>query len=153
MKWIIVLLCVLAVLFVITNGRAEASHHETTHYKGWTAPDSWCSHHSDSYHLRNCVKAQRVVYKTFPRSTEQDAMQVASCETGDTFDRWATNSSSGTAGLFQLHPGNVGRFVKWGDRHIVISRQLYNSWVNAKAALFLSRGGKDWGEWAGVCQP
>lgn len=143
-------------LIVVSVGQAGA-HHRLTHYKGWTAPDSWCQTHTDRFHMKNCIKAQRVIYTVFPRAHRQAAMRVAYCETGHTFDRWATNDSSGTAGLFQIHPGNDGTTWSWGSRSITIdSSRLYNSWYNAKVALHMSLGGSKWdgpGRWAGVCQP
>lgn len=153
MKWIAAAIVVVAVLALIATGQAQPGHHKVSHYRGWQSPDNFCRLHVDSFHLRNCIKAQRVIYTVFPNHTQQDAMLVVSCETGDTYSRWATNRESRTAGLFQVHPGNVGRFVRWGNRHTVIARDLYNSWVNAKAALYLSKGGTDWHEWAGICQP
>ena len=153
MKWIAAAIVVVAVLALTITTRAQPGHHKVSHYRGWQAPDNFCRSHVSFFHLRNCIKAQRVIYTVFPRHTQQDAMRVSSCETGRTYNRWATNDSSGTAGLFQVHPGNVGRFVRWGDRHIVIGHQLYNSWVNTKVALYLSKGGTDWQEWDGVCQP
>lgn len=94
-----------------------------------------------------------VIRTTFPNATEHRALGVALCETGNKLNKYATNESSGTMGLFQIHPGNVGRIIHWrGHGSIVIPRNLYDPWVNARVALYMSKGGKDWHEWAGICQ-
>jgi len=141
-------------LIVISVGNATG-HHKQTHYKGWTAPDSWCQQNIDQYHMKNCIKAQRVIYTVFPKRNWHAAMRVSSCETGRTYDRWATNPSSRTAGLFQVHPGNHGTTWSWRGHgsHTIDSHRLYNSWYNARTAAYMSDGGTNWGQWARVCQP
>ena len=139
-------------LIVISVGNATG-HHKQTHYKGWTAPDSWCQEHVHPSHFRNCIKAQRVIYVIFPNRTQQAAMRVAYCESR-TY-RWATNPSSHTAGLFQVHPGNNGTTWSWRGHgsHTIDKHRLYNSWYNARTALYMSNGGSNWEQWDGVCQP
>jgi len=144
-KWIVVVLSTLAL------ATPSLAHHGVVH--GWKPPDNFCHTAVGPAYYQNCIRAQRVIYKVFPDNTQRGAMLVARCETGRTYDRWATNRSSRTAGLFQIHPGNIGRFVYWRNRHIIISPDLYNPWVNAEAALYLSKGGKDWHEWDPVCHP
>jgi hypothetical protein len=152
MRWIVMLVAFLLSLF--TTPDVGVAHHRVTHYKGWTAPDSWCQQHVDSSHMRNCIKAQRVIHTVFPHRTYEAAMRVSLCETGRTFDRWATNRYSRTAGLFQIHPGNNGTTWYWseGSSLTIDSTRLYNSWYNARVALYMSKGGTDWDQWDAVCR-
>ena len=133
--------CVLAFIFV---GSAHA-----VKYKGWSPPDRWCQENAYGVYRWNCIKAQRVVYATFPRATRQHAMEVVSCETGRTFNRFAINYSTYVMGLFQVDDGWRGQVV----RNYTIRHDLFNSWNNARAAFVLSNRGYDWGQWASVCRP
>lgn len=155
MKWIAAAIAVVAILALTLSTDARTRHHKETHYRGWQAPDSYCRQFITDPYLINCIKAQRVIYTVFPHRTRLAAMGVALCETGNTFDRWATNPSSRTAGLFQVHPGNHGTTWHWqGHGSITIDRhRLYNSWYNARVAVYMSNGGTSWRQWAGVCQP
>ena len=153
MKWITVLLAaVVAGLMMSVSG---AAHQGLPHHKGYHAPDDFCAVYADVFHRLNCVKAQRVVYTIFPRGTRRSAMLVVKCETGHTFDRWATNRSSRTASLFQVHPGNHGTRWTWKGHgtFTIDSNRLYNAWYNAQAALYMSEGGENWGQWDPVCHP
>ncbi len=152
MKWIAAAIVVVAVL---ATGANASSHHKETHYRGWQAPDDYCYQLVTAPYIKNCVKAQRVIYTVFPRRNWHAAMRVSSCETGRTYDRWATNPSSRTAGLFQVHPGNNGTTWHWRGHgsHTIDSSRLYNSWYNARTALYMSDGGSNWEQWAGICQP
>lgn len=137
-------MALMAVLVCLFTADASA-----VKYKGWTPPDRWCNAYADSAHRWNCIKAQRVVYATFPRATRQHAMLVVRCETGRTFNRFAINHSTNVMGLFQVDDGWRGRTV----RQYTIQHNLFNSWNNAKAAFVLSNRGYDWGQWARVCRP
>lgn len=96
---------------------------------------------------------QHVIRTVFPEATEHRAIGVAYCETGGTFNTYAVNRTSGTSGLFQIHPGNRGRVLYWhGHGSMVIDGNLFDPWNNARIALYMSKGGYDWHEWAAVCQ-
>lgn len=115
-------------------------------------------------------QAKRIVYATFPDDTQDAALRVVACETGNTFQPWSYNSS-GASGYFQVLTGNAGRvlYYKWPNgryeqlkirgwekikkhgKTIAVVNRLFNPWYNAKVALFLSSGGHDWGEWS--CKP
>lgn len=142
-----------ALMLVVTSVGNAAGHHRTTHYKGWTAPDSWCQQHVHPSHFSQCIRAQRVIYTVFPDRTQQAAMAVAYCESR-TY-RWATNPYSGVRGLFQVHPGNHGTTWGWQGhgRHTIDSSRLYNSWYNARTAAYMSDGGTNWGQWDPRCHP
>ena len=129
-------------------------------YKRWTARKwkrrSINKRENLTWALSNpYLYARMVVYSIFPENTQAGALSVVACETGHTYDESATNSSSGTMGYFQVHPGNVGRVLYWGSRRMVIqhnsSNSLYDPWYNTKVAHFLSKGGTNWSEWH--CQP
>ena len=106
------------------------------------------------------AKAKKVVYQTFPASTRDAALRVVGCETGHDYTPWSYNSS-GASGLFQILTGNAGRVLYYAGQKLTIvgwygprghqQNLLFNPWYNARVALFLSRGGTDWGEWS--CQP
>lgn len=107
-------------------------------------------------------RAQRIVYAVFPDSTQEAAMRVVGCETGYTYSEWSYNPS-GASGYFQVLQGNAGRVLRYdrswpggrqyGGQMLIIPRgiRLFLPWTNARVALFLSKGGTDWGEWA--CKP
>lgn len=65
------------------------------------------------------------------------ACSVASCETGGTFDEYATGAL-GERGWFQIRPIH-GRLSS------------YDPETNVMAAMTLSRGGYDWSAWS--CRP
>jgi hypothetical protein len=98
------------------------------------------------------AKAKRIIYATFPDSTQDAALRVVACETGNTFSPWSYNRS-GASGYFQILQGNAGRVLDYNGHKMIIPRgqALFNPWTNAKVALFLSHGGTDWHEW--VCRP
>ncbi len=92
-----------------------------------------------------------IIRALFPDATEHRALGVADCESN--LDIYATNRTSGTASLFQIHPGNRGRTIYWrGHGSLVIGGNLYDPWNNTRIALYMSKGGYDWHEWASVCQ-
>jgi hypothetical protein len=84
-------------------------------------------------------RARHIVYSVFPRATAPAALRVVRCETGGTFSPWAHNRS-GASGLFQIMPF-----------HVASPRRLFEPWFNARVALRLSHGGRDWSPW--VCRP
>jgi Lysozyme like domain len=69
------------------------------------------------------------------------ALEVARCETGGTFDPHALGSA-GERGLFQIHPIHFG----WLNE-----RRLFQPLYNAWAAYRLSHGGRSWSHW--TCRP
>lgn len=107
-------------------------------------------------------KARRIVYATFPDSTQDAALRVVGCETGYTYSEWSYNRS-GASGYFQILQGNAGRLLKYdpawpdGNKHggklllIPSGTKLFLPWTNTRVALFLSHGGTDFHEW--VCKP
>ena len=99
------------------------------------------------------AKAKAVIYSTFPKATRDAAFRVVGCETGYSYLPWAYNSSSGASGYFQILQGNAGRVLHYhgGTMTIPSGKALFDPWVNARVALFLSRGGTDWHEWS--CRP
>lgn len=111
----------------------------------------------------NWQKANRIIRAVFPDSTENAALRVVACETGGTFSPWSFNRSSGASGYFQVLQGNAGRVLKYDKTwpgaekeagHMLIipsGSRLFNPWLNARVALFLSHGGTNWGEWS--CKP
>lgn len=103
----------------------------------------------------NYQRARHVIYATFPRATAYRALGVCDCETGGTYSPTIVNTSSGVTGLFQIHPGNVGTYWCWkghGCMAHTSSTNLYDPWTNAKLALYMSKGGYDWTQWASVCR-
>jgi hypothetical protein len=109
------------------------------------------AHHNIKHNYR---VARYIVYATFPDSTQHRALGVVGCETGGIYNKGATNRSSGTRGYFQVHPGNDDRVIKWvGHGSITIDKdRLYDPWYNSKVALYMSKGGTDWHEWAPICR-
>ena len=109
------------------------------------------AHHSIAH---NYKQTKFVIYVTFPDKTQHRALGVSGCETGGKYNRGATNQKSRTAGIFQIHPGNHGRVIYWkGHGSIKIDKsRLYGRWYNAKVALYMSKGGTDWHEWARICR-
>lgn len=96
--------------------------------------------------------AKVVVNATFPVTTRKAALSVVGCETGSTYSRYAHNSTTDVRGLFQIDSGNGGRIFYYNRERLVLnSSRLYDPWYNAKVALFMTNGGKDWDEWH--CQP
>jgi hypothetical protein len=66
----------------------------------------------------------------------QEALRVAACETGNTFDIWAKNGQY--LGLFQM-----------GSSERRIFGHGWNAWVQAKAAhRYYVRSGRDWSPWS-----
>jgi hypothetical protein len=114
-------------------------------------PSPGIAHHSISH---NYKLTRTVVYATFPNATQSRALGVSGCETGGHYNASAKNSKSGTLGIFQIHPGNDGRVIYWkGHGSVTIDkRKLGGRWYNAKIALYMSKGGYDWHEWAPVCR-
>jgi hypothetical protein len=99
------------------------------------------------------AKTWRIVSHTFgPYGTSVRAFGVTGCETGRKYNRGARNSTSGTTGIFQIHPDWIGRIIRWGRRAIRVRNNLHGRWPNARYALFLSKGGRDWSPWAAVCR-
>jgi hypothetical protein len=99
------------------------------------------------------AKTWRVVSHVFgPYGTAARAFGVSGCETGGRYNRGARNQSSGTSGIFQIHPDWIGRRIYWGQRSILVRNNLHGRWPNARYALFLSKGGHDWSHWAPVCR-
>lgn len=107
----------------------------------------------------NYRQAKRIIYATFPDSTQALMFRVAGCETGFTYSPWARNRFSGAAGYFQFlpsHDGSVFRYDPWRPgsvfrgRHLVIrveAGRLTQPWYNAKLALVMSKGGTDLSPW------
>jgi hypothetical protein len=95
-------------------------------------------------------RARHVVYSVFPRTTAPAALRVLGCETGHRYNANAYNSRSGATGYFQVLQGNAGRvlFLRGYGTLRIVGHLLWNPWYNARVALFLSRGGRDWHEWS-----
>ena len=106
-----------------------------------------------SHHSRYYKQAKRIIYAVFPSSTAAAALRVVGCETGYTYSPWSYNRSSGASGYFQVLQGNAGRVLRYGGKALTIpsGSALFLPWTNARVALFLSKGGTDWGEWS--CSP
>jgi hypothetical protein len=100
----------------------------------------------------NYQQAKRIIYATFPDTTQDAALRVVACETGGTYSPWSYNPS-GASGYFQVLQGNAGRVLHYAGRSLTIPRgnALFLPWTNARVALFLSSGGTDWHEWS--CRP
>ena len=86
------------------------------------------------------AQIKRTVCEVF-RSHCGDALRVASCETGGTFDPRA-RGSAGERGLFQIHPIHFAWLKEW---------RLWQPRYNARIAYRLSRHGTNWSHWA--CRP
>lgn len=97
-------------------------------------------------------KARRIINAVFPDATQAAALRVVGCETGGTYDEWASNIE-GASGWFQVLQGNAGRVLYYRGRTLVIpsGARLFLPWTNTRVALFLSHGGTDWREWQ--CKP
>lgn len=97
-------------------------------------------------------QAKRIIYATFPDSTQDAALRVVGCETGHTYAPWSYNRS-GASGYFQVLQGNAGRVLHYNGKTLTIpsGSKLFLPWTNARVALFLSNGGTDWHEW--TCKP
>lgn len=85
--------------------------------------------------------AALAVKRHFPKE-QSFAMAVVKCETGSTYDRFATGRA-GERGIFQIHPTWFGRRI---GRYVVNSKRLYNPWYNAKIAAELRRVA-GWSQW------
>lgn len=98
--------------------------------------------------LNGYQQAKKIIYATFPKSTENSALRIAGCETGHTYSQWATGKA-GEKGYFQIHPSNNRRSLYWKGNFVgrIMFSRLYNPWYNSKVALYMSEGGKDWHEW------
>lgn len=108
------------------------------------------SHHSIAH---NYVLTKRVVDAVFgPYGTQRRALGVSGCETGRIYNRNARNRWSDTRGIFQIQDEWIGQRIWWGRRSILVRDNLFGRWPNARYALFLSRGGRDWSHWAPVCR-
>lgn len=100
----------------------------------------------------NYGMARFIVYSTFPPSTAPAALSVVGCETGNTYDEWAHNTTTDVRGYFQVDSGNGGRVFYWRGKKLVLdSSRLYDPWYNTLVAVFMTSGGVDWREWH--CQP
>jgi hypothetical protein len=88
------------------------------------------------------TRARHVIYTVFPPATAPAALRVVRCETGDTFNPWARNRSSGAAGYFQV----IARWHPW-----VNLRRLFEPFYNARVAYRISHGGRGWSAWE--CKP
>jgi len=126
-------------------------------YKRWVAKrwQTRARNHYDQLQrlLANPYMLARViVYSIFPRSTAAAALSVVGCETGETYDESAHNSSTDVRGYFQVDSGNHGRVFHWNNQTLVLnSDRLYDPWYNTKVAVFMTKGGVYWNEWH--CQP
>ncbi len=99
-------------------------------------------------------QARRIVYAVFPDSTQDRALSVVGCETGGTYKAWAKNPRSGALGWFQFVPGNHGRLISWGRWSLRVDYfRMWQPWYATRAALILSAGGTNWGEWSAECRP
>jgi hypothetical protein len=84
-------------------------------------------------------ETRRVILRVFGPRHGPAAVRVAWCESR--LDRRALGAA-GERGLFQIHPVHFG----WVDE-----RRLWEPRYNARIALRLSRGGRDWSPW--TCRP
>lgn len=91
--------------------------------------------------------ARRVVCPLFGSRCEQ-ALRIASCETGGTFDRRAVGGA-GERGWFQVHPVHFGTTIrsKHSGAIVVDAGRLFDPRYNARVAYVLSDGGRDWRPW------
>jgi hypothetical protein len=113
----------------------------------------WTARTANASVTTDRAKTWFVVSHVFgPYGTATRAFAVTRCETGGRYNRGARNQSSGTAGIFQIHPTWIGRRIYWGRRSILVRDNLHGRWPNARYALFLSKGGRDWSHWAPVCR-
>ena len=87
------------------------------------------------------ARAQLAICQVF-RGHCFEALKVASCETGGTFDPRAVGDHGSSLGLFQI---NRAHWV-W-----VNEKRLFEPGYNARIAWRLSRGGRDWHHW--TCRP
>lgn len=74
-----------------------------------------------------------------------EMLAVARCETGDTFDPYARNRSSGASGIFQFLPSTFRRtpFARM---------DIFSPYANSLAAAWLYvQDGRSWREW--TCKP
>jgi hypothetical protein len=96
-------------------------------------------------HRPDSLEAIRLASIAYKNMDYDEAVRVASCETGGTFHAGAKNSSSTASGLFQFLTSTYAN-TPYGRAGL----SIWSPYANALAAGWLHRAA-GWGPW--VCKP
>lgn len=82
-----------------------------------------------------------IIKAVFPDHAEAEAIAIARCETGGTFDPRASGDGGNSIGLFQIN------YVWWHLPWVGGPDRLVDPWHNSRVALRISGRGTDWSPW------
>ena len=94
-----------------------------------------------SYNTAGVEQWRSLVAAVFPAENVDAALSVMRKESGGNPN--ATNSSSGCAGLFQIHPCHAANFLK-----ITGTSDMHDPSANIAFAAYMSNGGRNWSSWS-----